>query len=894
MEARADGGVGQQDQWCQQQKMMGAGKETYIVCHYDEATTPKSVIESIENLAQLVNGACEILNIYPIDRKNTGDRIHAGNTNNFILHPTITYSLDRLLQYQPDLCKKISSSRGIKILMKQDENSPMQLTEVAVRSLGITHLFGCVGEDWARTVYGSIMDIVAYSKVYTTYLYPTLIEEAKKFLEGYSERVSKKGIDCSYVGADNSASFGSLVFLKHRITELVNTYCKENGIKGVSYTRDPLDPQSKKWKKLLEDSKIHLTVPSGGSAFCYKPGDMFSTSVSSYRKNYPEVDVPPELKYIDGLIPYGQISPRHLEAIVSGCVLCVVNPGFEYSMHPLKEGVHYIEVDKELTQLELLVRKFAQREVLSEWARSAVETLLECDELLPESLASTINKALEGDTFKEQNAIGHLYVDGPAENDPRNKWIRDYNTLDLSIEIIELQPSSSVRAAEGVKYLKKIAEELGIAKNRQTIYKLIDHYCHTIKELDRQDASRGYSSDLEALTEQERLNLLTLLEHIILLSVNILRRISEKEIGIPDVVLCADFTNLLPSIFVGYTFDKPVIYDAHEYPPNANTRAGHYEVQFWESMLRYASPLIHSSFIVTPQLAKLLGQILNKNVSTLPNAAPLETEILELGYKQIEEAVKRCSDKSLNHDVISEIRVLYQGGYGVDRGLEWLIENWHYLPVNFQLYLRGPINNYALKLIAICAKSPAKRRINMLAPVNTNNLQKSLEGFDIGIIPYMPVGPNHQYCCPNKLSQYMSMGMPIVSSRTDYIASILEISGGGITYEMTQESFESVFQLLLSDRVRLEMSRCALDYYARNFNWQTVSREFYASIKVLLQTKNEKENQMSTYDETLYTVRKAVSVMDQPSKSYVTYAILRKVARKARVTYLKLKDYLKK
>ena len=75
---------------------------------------------------------------------------------------------------------------------------------------------------------------------------------------------------------------------------------------------------------------------------------------------------------------------------------------------------------------------------------------------------------------------------------------------------------------------------------------------------------------------------------------------------------------------------------------------------------------------------------------------------------------------------------------------------------------------------------------------------------DVGIIPYDHAMNGNKYACPNKLSQYMSGGLPILTTELDFVASLVRRQDLGAVFSFTgQPSLAKATSLFVEDRVKL-------------------------------------------------------------------------------------------
>jgi hypothetical protein len=104
---------------------------------------------------------------------------------------------------------------------------------------------------------------------------------------------------------------------------------------------------------------------------------------------------------------------------------------------------------------------------------------------------------------------------------------------------------------------------------------------------------------------------------------------------------------------------------------------------------------------------------------------------------------------------------------------------------------------------------------------------------DIGLIPYEPTSLNNRYCCPNKLSQYMAAGLPIICNMLDYVRSIVEDNGIGTSVDFSDEAalIKTIDDYVARRDKIPALSRKAQEVFRTSFNWESVSLKTYAHIR---------------------------------------------------------------
>jgi glycosyltransferase involved in cell wall biosynthesis len=132
--------------------------------------------------------------------------------------------------------------------------------------------------------------------------------------------------------------------------------------------------------------------------------------------------------------------------------------------------------------------------------------------------------------------------------------------------------------------------------------------------------------------------------------------------------------------------------------------------------------------------------------------------------------------------VRDEVLFIFIGGFIAGRGLEDLITAWSRVDKRARLLLQGPDGSFKTEMMEL-ARSLGLFGDRILFPqaVETTELVSAARQADVGIIPYAASSINNRYCSPNKLSQYMAAGLPIVCNHDlEFVRSIVVENGLGI------------------------------------------------------------------------------------------------------------------
>jgi glycosyltransferase involved in cell wall biosynthesis len=302
------------------------------------------------------------------------------------------------------------------------------------------------------------------------------------------------------------------------------------------------------------------------------------------------------------------------------------------------------------------------------------------------------------------------------------------------------------------------------------------------------------------------------------------RRGREQSIG-PDLIVCHDLPGLVAGVRLKKFWGVPLLYDAHEYWPEADLL----QEPWVESLLmRIERPLIGRAdqvVTVSPPLAAHLERVYGvQGVLSVPNAVPAHAGT----------STTRASD--------GPVRFLLQGRLMPGRGLELLLDAWAEMDTRAVLQLRYVPNDYATRIESNYATLFESGHVEKLAPVGEESLVEAAAEADVGIVPYPGPSLNHLYACPNKVSQYMQAGLAVLaSSDMLYVDSLLKRFGCGVTYDPRRpETLHAAVDLLVRHPQELaRMKKAARTATETDFNWEAVSRPYSDAIERLLGARRE-------------------------------------------------------
>ena len=308
---------------------------------------------------------------------------------------------------------------------------------------------------------------------------------------------------------------------------------------------------------------------------------------------------------------------------------------------------------------------------------------------------------------------------------------------------------------------------------------------------------------------------LAFFKHAMISSAALWRGIMAERLDEAAIIHCNDLETLLVGVMARRAYGCKLVYDCHEFLPHAwpdATRWNRWLLGWYEGwLIRHAD----SVFTVSSMLAaEIMRAYRGVEVQSVPNAEPLHDAgdggagivphpgLLPEGERDRLAAARQ-----------RPLEFLLQGNFGPGRGIEELIRAWRVIdPKDAVLLLRG--NDHAHKQSCIrLAESLGLKDIGVFfpPPVRENCLIATAAKADVGVIPYKPTIINFRYCCPNKLSQYMQAGLPVLAGNTDNVGRIVAESGAGVCYDPTNPTsiVAGVRRLVEDDGLRQQCRRNA-------------------------------------------------------------------------------------
>ena len=206
-------------------------------------------------------------------------------------------------------------------------------------------------------------------------------------------------------------------------------------------------------------------------------------------------------------------------------------------------------------------------------------------------------------------------------------------------------------------------------------------------------------------------------------------------------------------------------YDAHEFwPTSLGPATAPWEVACGSALERRLLSEVDKVDFGVASTGRAHVEFYGHSFEAVPNCEPLQA----------------ATEPAPQHAPRDECVFLFQGNFMPGRGLALLIEAWGRTHPSAILQLRGPDRPYKRELERLAERTGLLgTRIFFPRLLPKTHWSRQRRRADVGLVPYEPTTLNSKYCSPNKLSQYMAAGLPILANRLEFVAQEISLAGCG-------------------------------------------------------------------------------------------------------------------
>ena len=288
-----------------------------------------------------------------------------------------------------------------------------------------------------------------------------------------------------------------------------------------------------------------------------------------------------------------------------------------------------------------------------------------------------------------------------------------------------------------------------------------------------------------------------------------------------DIIIVRDLPLVLAGIIVGKVFGKRVIFDIAECYPNLyysmlafgknklmNFITKNYMIaDFIENIaLKYSNHII---VVIEESRDRLLRKGIEENKVSIVRNTPVSSKI-------------RFTRSYVDCTIV--IKFLYVGNITKIRGIDRMIEAiYHFLHddpfVGIELHVIG--TGWALQsLKEITFKLGMEKYIQFHGWCTSSVVEHYLTNCDVGILPYR-VCKHWNTTIPNKLFDYMSVGMPVIAAPIIPIKRVIGETRCGIILDFENKNeFKNAIKILIDKQTRKTFGENGIQAIRSKYNWE--------------------------------------------------------------------------
>lgn len=261
-----------------------------------------------------------------------------------------------------------------------------------------------------------------------------------------------------------------------------------------------------------------------------------------------------------------------------------------------------------------------------------------------------------------------------------------------------------------------------------------------------------------------------------------------------DLYFSNDLDTLLPNYLIAKLKNKPLIYDSHEiFCEVPELQHAPLKKKIWQKLEKTIVPKLKYCITVNNSIAGYFQKLYGTKFVSVRNIPPA----VNIGTFKSRAELALPSNKKI---------ILLQGaGINIDRGAEELVAAMPFVD-NALLLIIGSGDVWQ-RLEKKAAQLPEK--IKMIPRLPKTELMHYTHNADIGISIDKNNNLNYRYSLPNKLFDYLQMGLPVLASNLPEIAAI-------ITHYNVGEFITAYAPKELAENIQKMLNSASLDDYRKN------------------------------------------------------------------------------
>lgn len=291
-----------------------------------------------------------------------------------------------------------------------------------------------------------------------------------------------------------------------------------------------------------------------------------------------------------------------------------------------------------------------------------------------------------------------------------------------------------------------------------------------------------------------------------------------------DVFEAHDLPALLPAVLAAKLRGRPVVYRAHELWSESHAKVRF--AAFWRRLDRVLVPRCDA--VVTPDETRSL--IYRDEFRA--RAAPLTVRNCPPFRPPLESTLLR--DELARRGITCSTIILYQGLIDSMRCIEELAEASRQFDDGVVLVIVG--RGFTDKWRDAAATLAGYDRIVVLPPVDATKLAPFTASADAGLLFYRNDCRNNYLCAPNKVFEYMMMGLPVIAANHPGLRKLVEGEDVGLCVDPEDPAAiaAAVNHLARDAAARARMKANGLRLSRERYHWETEFRPLLERYRTLV------------------------------------------------------------
>ncbi len=268
--------------------------------------------------------------------------------------------------------RRLKNLSGYKIAIPQDEYVNSEAVCRFFKDFGIKTVFTCLVPQDFETVYPrEISGLEHCITALTGYIDENSIAEVSGFCKDHNDRK----MDIGYRARKLPFWLGQHGLVKWKLSERFIQAASGKELR-INISNDPSDVFfGKDWYRFLSDCRVVLGCEGGASL--HDPDGKIREKVESYVSRFPNADFDEVedkcFKGLDGNISLFAISPRHFEACMTRTCQALIKGDYAGIFKP---GIHYIEIKKDWSNIEDVLRQIQDKKHCGKIADNAYRDIV--------------------------------------------------------------------------------------------------------------------------------------------------------------------------------------------------------------------------------------------------------------------------------------------------------------------------------------------------------------------------------------------------------------------------------------------------------------------------------------------------------------------------------------